>query len=109
MTLPKPIISSCVVTGSLLGQKTATIVWPEVGAWDYVAVVAETGTAMTVTDNGATRQTQFSAGLLSTILNATFHVEVRSKHTGSAWTSVPATQPVTIALLGVGMSCGTAT
>jgi signal peptidase I len=106
--LPKPTISSCTVTGGPLSQKTATIVWSEVGAWDYVAVLAETGTAMTVTDNGATRHTQFSAGLLSTILNATYHVEIRSKHTGSPWTSVPATQPVTIALLGLGMSCGTA-
>ncbi len=108
LTLPKPTISSCSISGGL-GQKTATIVWPEVGAWDYVAVLVETGQAMTVTDTGTSRQTQFSAGLLSTILNATYHVEVRSKLIGSTWTSVPATQPVTIALLGLGMSCGTAT
>ncbi len=106
-TLPKPTITSCTVTGGL-GQKTATIVWTEVGAWAYSARIAQTGQALTVTDNGSTRQTQFSAGLLSTVLNATYHVEIWARPATGSWTSVLSTQPVTITLLGLGMSCGTA-
>ena len=55
------------------------------------------------------RQTQFSAGLLSTVLNATYHVEIRSQPTdGLVDVGRRATQPVTNTLVGLGMSCGTA-
>jgi signal peptidase I len=107
-TVPKPGITGCTVTGGLLVQKTATIVWTEVGPWDYAARISETGASLTVTDNGSTRQAQFSAGLLSAVLNATYHVEIWARPASGTWTSAVSTQPVTIALLGLGLSCGTA-
>lgn len=112
-TVPKPAITSCTITGGL-GQKTATIVWTEVSspfALDYTATIVETGLTMTVTDNGSTRQTQFSAGLLSTVFNATYNIRITAKlpAPNGGWVSVNANQPVTIGLLGVSMSCGTAT
>lgn len=111
-TVPKPAIVSCNVTGAL--QKTATIVWTEVSspfALDYTAIIVETGQSMTVTDLGTTRRTQFSAGLLSTVLNQTYNIRITAKlpSPNGSWVSVNANQPVTIGLLGLSMSCGTAT
>lgn len=111
-TVPKPVWVSCTVTGGLLSQKTATIVWNEVSSpipLDYTATIVETGQSLTVTDNGATRQTQFSAGLLSTVLNQTYNIRITARLPAPSthWTSAPLNQPVTIALLGVGMTCGT--
>ncbi|MDR7086719.1 signal peptidase I [Aeromicrobium panaciterrae] len=113
-TVTKPAITSCTVTGGALSQKTATIVWTEVSspyALDYTATIVETGQTMTVTDNGSTRQVQFSAGLLSTILNATYNIRIQASlpSPNGTWKSVVSNQPVTITLLGLGMSCGTAT
>lgn len=107
-TVTKPVWVSCNVTGSL--QKTATIVWQEVSspyALDYTATIRETGTSMTVTDNGSTRQTQFSAGLLSTVLNQAYHIDVVAKlpSPNGSWVSQTMTQQVTIALLGLGLTC----
>ncbi len=113
-TVTKPDITSCTVTGGSLSQKTATIVWTEVSspyALDYTATIVETGQTMTVTDNGSTRQVQFSAGLLSTVLNATYNIRIQASlpSPNGTWKSVVSNQPVTIGLLGVSMSCGTAT
>lgn len=110
-TVVKPANLACTVTGGALVQKTATIVWDEVSAphaLDYTATIVETGQAMTVTDNGATSQTQFSAGLLSTVLNQTYTIRITASlpAPGGTWTAV-AQQPVTIALLGLGLTCGT--
>lgn len=107
-TVPKPVWVSCTVTG--LTQKTATIVWNEVSspfALDYTAKISETGQSMTVTDNGSTRQTQFSAGLLSTILNQAYHIDIVAKlpAPNGSWVSATMTQQVTITLLGLGMTC----
>lgn len=111
--VPKPAITSCTVTGGGLAQKTATIVWTEVSsphALDYVATIQETGQSLTVTDNGSTRQVQFSAGLLSTVLNATYNIKITARlpAPNGTWVSATSTQPVTIGLLGLSMSCGTA-
>jgi signal peptidase I len=108
--VPKPAWVNCSVSGSALSQKTATIVWTEVSspfALDYTATIQETGTSMTVTDNGSTRQTQFSAGLLSTVLNQSYHVVVQAKlpSPNGSWVSSTMTQQVTITLLGLGMTC----
>lgn len=110
--VPKPAIVSCTTTTGL-GQKTATIVWTEVSspfALDYTAIIVETGQSMTVTDLGATRRTQFFAGLLSTIFNQTYNIRITAKlpSPNGSWVSVNANQPVTIGLLGLFMSCGTA-
>ena len=110
-TVPKPVWVSCNVAGGVLSQKTATIVWNEVSspyALDYVAVINETGQNLTVTDNGATRQVQFSAGLLSTVLNQTYNIRIRARlpSPNGSWTSTFLNQPVTITLLGLGMTCG---
>lgn len=112
-TVPKPIVN-CSITEGALAQKTATIVWTEVSspfALDYTAIIVETGQSMTVTDNGSTRQTQFSAGLLSTVLNKTYNIRITAKlpSPNGSWVSVNANQPVTIGLLGLSLSCGTAT
>lgn len=109
-TVTKPVWVSCTVTGSALAQKTATIVWQEVSspyALTYTATIRETGTSMTVTDNGSTRQTQFSASLLSTVLNQAYHIDVVAKlpAPNGSWVSQTMTQQVTITLLGVGMTC----
>ena len=111
-TVPKPVWVSCTVTGGALSQKTATIVWNEVStpyALDYAAVINETGQNLTVIDNGTTRQVQFSAGLLSTVLNQTYNIRIRARlpSPNGSWTSIFLNQPVTITLLGLGMSCGT--
>ncbi|KAA1415333.1 signal peptidase I [Nocardioides humilatus] len=110
--VPKPTIQSCTVTGPALGQKTATIVWADVSTpyqLNYSAIIVETGQSMVVTDNGATRQTQFSAGLLSTVLNATYNVRVTASlpAPGGTWTDT-SNQPVTIGLLGISLTCGAA-
>ncbi len=112
--VPKPAIVSCTVSGGALSQKTATIVWTEVSlphALDYTATIVQTGQTMSVTDNGTTRQVAFSAGLLSTVLNATYDIRLQAKlpAPNGSWVSVVANQPVTIGLLGLSMSCGTAT
>ncbi len=109
--VPKPAIQSCTVTGGALSQKTATIVWTEVSspfAINYTATIVETGFNMTVTDNGSTRQTQFSAGLLSTVLNQTYNIRITAAlpPPNGSWTD-SSNQPVTITLLGLGMTCGT--
>lgn len=118
-TVPKPAISSCVVTGTTLGQKTATITFaanltqtatPD-AYLEYTAVIVETGQSLTVGGTGATRTVQFSASLLSTVVNQTYHVRITARlpSPNQTWTSVSANQPVTVALLGVGLTCGTAT
>jgi signal peptidase I len=112
-TVVKPAITGCTVTGPALGQKTATIVWTEVStphALDYVASIVETGQTMTVTDNGSTRQTQFSAGLLGTVLNQTYNVRITARlpAPNGTWVSVNSNQPVTVGTLGLSLSCGTA-
>ncbi|MFL6090588.1 MAG: signal peptidase I [Aeromicrobium sp.] len=109
-TVPKPVWVSCTVTGGALSQKTATIVWQEVSspyALDYTATIRETGASMTVTDNGSTRQTQFNAGLLSTILNQSYHIDIVAKlpSPNGSWVSGTMSQQVTITLLGIGMTC----
>jgi signal peptidase I len=109
-SVPKPVWVSCNVTGGALSQKTATIVWNEVSspfALDYTATIQETGASMTVTDNGSTRQTQFSAGLLSTVLNQSYHVVIQAKlpSPNGSWVSSTMTEQVTITLLGLGMTC----
>ncbi len=111
-TVPKPVWVSCTVTGGALSQKTATIVWQEVSTplpLDYVARVVSPNTPLTVTDNGTTRRTQFSAGVLSTVLNQTYNIEIRAAlpAPNGLWQSVALIQPVTVTLLGLGMSCGT--
>jgi len=111
--VPKPVRVSCTVTGGALAQKTATIVFSEAAlagtSLDYTALIAETGQAMTVTDNGATRQVQFSAGLLSTVLNTTYNIRITARlpAPNGGWVSAYLNQPVTITLLGLGMTCGT--
>lgn len=111
--VPRPAIASCTVTGPALGQKTATIVWPEVTsphALDYTAEIVETGQVLIVVDNGTTRQTQFHAGLLSTVLNQTYNIRITASlpAPNAAWTKV-SNQPVTVTLLGLGLTCGSAT
>ena len=111
-TVPKPVITSCVVTGGL-GQKTATITFSEVStpfALDYTSTLAETGQSITVVDDGATRHVAFSAAILSTVLNQTYNVRIQAKlpSPNGAWVSVNANQPVTVGLAGLSMSCGTA-
>ena len=111
-TVPKPVITSCVVTGGL-GQKTATITFSEVStpfALDYTSTLAETGQSITVVDAGTTRHVAFSASLLSTVLNQTYNVRIQAKlpSPNGAWVSVNANQPVTVGLLGLSMNCGTA-
>ncbi len=110
--VPKPAIQSCTVTGEALSQKSATIVWTEVSSpypIVYTALIVETGQAMTVTDNGAARQTVFSAGLLGTIVNQTYNVRITASlpAPGTSWTDT-ANQPVTIGSLGLSLTCGVA-
>ncbi|WP_182481474.1 signal peptidase I [Nocardioides immobilis] len=110
--VPKPAIQSCTVTGPALGQKSATIVWPEVSSpypIVYTARIVETGQAMTVTDNGTTRQTVFSAGLLGTVVNQTYNVRITASlpAPGTSWTDT-ANQPVTVGSLGLSLTCGVA-
>jgi signal peptidase I len=112
-TVPKPVITSCNVTGGL-GQKTATITFSEVSspyALDYTSTLVETGQSITVVDDGATRHVAFSASLLSTVLNQTYNVRIQAKlpAPNGTWVSVNANQPVTVGLLGLSMNCGTAT
>ena len=109
--VPKPANIQCTVTGGTLVQKTATIVWDEVSSpypLDYTATIVETGQSLVVVDNGSTRQTQFSAGLLSTVLNQTYSIKITAAlpSPGASWAKT-STQPVTIALLGLGLTCGT--
>ncbi len=109
--VPKPAIQSCTVTG--LGQKTATIVWTEVSSpypINYTAIIVETGQSMTVTDNGTTRQTQFSAALLSSVVNQTYNVRITASlpAPGTSWTDT-SNQPVTVGALGLSLTCGVAT
>ena len=111
-TVPKPVITSCTVSG--LVQKTATITWPAISspfALVYTATIVETGDALTVTNQGSNRQTTFSAGLLSTVLNQTYNIRITAKlpAPNGAWISASANQPVTIGALGLSMTCGTAT
>ncbi len=111
-TVPKPAITTCKVTGG--GQRTATITFTEVSSpypLDYTGAIVETGQSLAVVDNGATRTVAFSAGLLSTVLNATYNIRITAKlpAPNGSWVSVNSNQPVTIGLLGLSMSCGTAT
>lgn len=110
-TVVKPAITSCVVTG--LSQKTATITFAAVSspfALDYTATVLETGQLITINNGGGSRSVAFSAGLLSTVSNATYNVRIQAKlpAPNGSWVSVVANQPVTIGLLGLAMTCGTA-
>jgi hypothetical protein len=112
--VPKPVITSCAVTGSALAQKTATIRFTEVSspyALDYTATLVETGQSMTVVDEGTTRRVVFSASILSTVLNQTYNIRIQARlpAPNGTWVSVNANQPVTVGLLGLSMSCGTAT
>lgn len=110
-TVTKPVWVSCTITPNGVGvQKTATIVWQEVTspyALDYTATVRETGTPLAVVDNGATRQTQFKASLLSSILNQAYHIDVVAKLSApnAAWVSQTMTEQVTVTSLGLGMTC----
>jgi signal peptidase I len=111
--VPKPAIVGCNVTGGALSQKTATITWTEVSspfALDYTAAIVETSQSLAVSDQGATRQATFSAGLLSSVLNSTYNIRITAKlpSPNGSWTSVVSNQPVTIGLLGLSLSCGTA-
>jgi signal peptidase I len=113
-TVPKPQITSCTVTGSLLSPKTARIIWTDVSsphALDYTATIVETGQSLTVVDQGPTRRTDFSAGLLSAILNQTYNIRITARlpAPNGSWVSVNANQPVTIGTLGLTLTCGTAT
>lgn len=113
-TVAKPAITSCAVTGGALAQKVATVTFTAVSSpvvLVYTAKIKETGTIVTVTGTGATRQIQFSAGLLSTVLNQTYNLEIQAKlpSPNDTWVSVVSTQPVTIGLLGLSLSCGTPT
>lgn len=113
-TVTKPAIVSCTVSGGALSQKTARITWTAVSspfALDYTAVIFETGQSMTVSTVGATKYVDFSAGLLSTVLNSTYNIRITAKlpSPNGSWTSAVTNQPVTIGLLGVSLSCGTAT
>lgn len=110
-TVPKPAITSCSVSG--LTQKTATIRITEVStpfAFDYTSTIAETGQSVTVVDEGSTRRVAFSASLLSTVLNQTYNIRIQARlpAPNGTWVSVNANQPVTIGLLGLSMTCGTA-
>jgi len=112
-TVPKPQITSCTVTGGLLSQKTARIVWTEISsphALDYTATIVETGRSLTVVDDGSNRRTDFSAGLLSAVLNQTYNVRITARlpAPNGSWVSVHANQPVTIGTLGLTLNCGTA-
>ena len=113
-TVPKPVITSCSVSGGALAQKTATITWNGVSSpypLSYTATIVETGQTIAVTDLGSTRQVQFSAGLLSTVLNATYNIRIQAAlpSPNGTWKSVVSNQPMTIGLLGVSLTCGTAT
>ncbi|MSZ77386.1 MAG: hypothetical protein F2667_09800, partial [Actinobacteria bacterium] len=96
--VPKPVIGSCVVTGGALAQKTATITWPAVATppLTYTATLVETGQTVSVSGTGATRTVAFSAGLLSTVLNQTYHVRIVAAlpAPGTSWISTHAEQPV---------------
>ena len=109
--VPKPVIASCTTSG--LTQKTATIRFTEVStpfAFTYSSTLAETGQSLTVVDDGATRHVDFSAGLLSTVFNQTYNVRIQTRlpAPNGTWVSVEANQPVTIGLLGLTLTCGTA-
>lgn len=112
-TVTKPAIVSCTVTGGTLSQKTARITWTEVSspyALDYTAVIVETAQSLTVVDNGATRYTDFSTGLLSTVLNQTYNIRITASlpSPNATWKSVVSNQPVTVGTLGISLTCGTA-
>lgn len=109
-TLPKPPLTSCAVSGNTVTGQTATISWTGVTTsfvFGYSATVQETGTVLTVTKSGTTFQTTFNSGLLGTVLNQTYHVLIRTT-LGTNWASSQATtQPVTVGLLGLSLTCGT--
>lgn len=112
VTVPKPTITGCAVTG--VTQKTATITFAVQStpyAFAYTATLVETGQSVVIGGSGASRQVAFNAGLLSTVLNQTYNVRITASlpAPNGSWESVSANQPVTIQLLGLGMSCGTAT
>ncbi len=113
-TVTKPAIVSCTVSGGALAQKTARITWTAVSspfALDYTAVIFETGQSMTVSTVGATKYVDFSAGLLSTVLNSTYNIRITAKlpSPNGCWTSAvdqPTGDDRTAGCLSV---CGTAT
>jgi hypothetical protein len=105
-TLTKPVWSSCTPTGTV---KTVTIVWNEVSSpiplgYTAVAVNTTTGasTALTVTDNGATRQVALTSSLLGI---ATFDVRITAKLPVGTWTSPYLSQQVTF-VTSILASCG---
>lgn len=112
VTVPKPTITGCAVTG--VTQKTATITFTAQStpyAFAYTATLVETGQSVVIGGSGGTRQVAFNAGLLSTVLNQTYNIRITASlpSPNGSWESVSANQPVTIQLLGLGMTCGTAT
>jgi hypothetical protein len=104
-TLTKPVWSSCTPTGTV---KTVTIVWNEVSSpipLDYTAVAVASGgstTALTVTDNGATRQVALTSGLLGI---GTVEVRITAKLPVGTWTSPYLSQQVTF-VTSILASCG---
>lgn len=105
-TLTKPVWSSCTVSG--LTTKTVTVVWNEISSpipLDYTAVSVASGgatTALTVTDNGATRQVALTSGLLGI---GTFDVRITAKLPVGTWTSPYLSQQVTFVTALIA-SCG---
>jgi hypothetical protein len=74
-------------------------------ALTYRAVVTQTGQVLTVTGSGSTRSACYPTAQLN--LNGTQTIEITAALPSTpSWTSVPATQTIGIALLGLLPSCG---
>jgi signal peptidase I len=106
-TVPKPVITNCTATPQL-GQSAVTVSWSAVSspyALTYRAVVTQTGQVLTVTGTGNTRSARYPTARLN--LNGTQTIEITAAlPSAPSWTSVPATQTIGIALLGLLPSCG---
>ena len=106
-TVPKPVITNCTATPQL-AQSAVTVTWSAVSspyALTYRAVVTQTGQVLTVTGTGSTRSARYPTAQLN--LNGTQTIEITAALPSTpSWTSVPATQTIGIALLGLLPSCG---
>jgi signal peptidase I len=106
-TVPKPVITNCTATPAL-AQSAITVTWTAVSspyALTYRAVVVQSGQVLTVTGTGSTRSARYPTAQLN--LNGTQTIQITAALPGTpSWTSVPATQTVGIALLGLLPSCG---
>lgn len=100
--------TTCSVSGNTLTGFTATITWTvqtSPTTMNYSAALREVG-PLTVTTSGNTATTKVTSGLLGSLLGSTVHVDIQAMLPGTSWVSAVHTRGVSIALLGLSMTCG---